>query len=337
MTPLSTRRLVLRPLNEGDLDWVTQEAGRLEVSRWLTKVAHPYRRADAEAFYASVMAGGLGDLWVITRDGAPCGIISVGDELGYWIAQNVWGEGIATEAAGAVIAHAFANPARAEIRSGHFEDNHASRHVLRKLGFADAGPRTLTSLALGREVRSRAMVLTREAWQARPAPLSYRDLGPDDAADLHRIVTPWAVTRQLGSWPWPADPAFTATRSAPFAGEGFVWGVFEAGRLVGTVGLTARDGLPLLGYMFDLATAGRGLATRAAREALHHGFATWGWSEVRADTWHDNRASGRVLAKLGFTHWRTGYEPSRARAVPTLTHSYRLARTDWQRLSNRAH
>lgn len=170
----------------------------------------------------------------------------------------------------------------------------------------------------------------------RAAPV-YRELGPEDAGALHEVVSPWDVTRQLGSWPWPPDPAFTGTRSAPFRGEGFVWGVFEADCLVGTVALTSKAGEVTLGYMFALDTAGRGLATRASRDALAHGFATWPWDEIRAVTWHDNLASGRVLAKLGFTHWRTGFDPSRARRSPTLSHFYRLTRPEWERLSPRPH
>jgi len=167
--------------------------------------------------------------------------------------------------------------------------------------------------------------------------LTFRDLTLADAPDLHEIACHWAVTRQLGSWPWPPDPAFTATRSVPFGGEGFVWGVFEAGRLVGTVAVTVHARAPTLGYMFAPDTAGRGLATRAARAALTRGFGSWGWPEIHAATWHDNPASSRVLQKLGFVHWRTAYERSRARGAPTLGHDFRLTRPDWDRLSNRAH
>ncbi|MBM1230067.1 GNAT family N-acetyltransferase [Ponticoccus sp. SC6-69] len=337
MTRIRTRRLVLRPLAQADLDWVTRAAGDIAVSRWLTRVAHPYTRADAEQFLAAVMAGDLGALWIITEAGAPCGIVSVGEELGYWLEPRVWGRGLATEAASAAIRAAFSDPDRQEIRSGHLEGNAGSRRVLEKLGFEDQGSRMLTSLALGTEVASRAMCLTRTKWEAAFSDLSFRELGPDDAADLHQIACHWDVTRQLGSWPWPADPVFTATRSGPFKGEGFVWGVFEAGRLLGTVAVTVHAGLPTLGYMYALETAGRGLATRAARHALSHGFAQWDWPEIHAATWHDNAASGRVLRKLGFVHWRTGYEPARARGVPTLGHDYRLTRTDWDRLSNAAH
>ena len=89
MTRINTHRLVLRPLARDDLDWVTRAVGDFEVSRWLTRVPHPYSRTDAEAFLDAVEAGDLGALWVITEGRAPCGVISIGDELGYWLEPQV--------------------------------------------------------------------------------------------------------------------------------------------------------------------------------------------------------------------------------------------------------
>jgi hypothetical protein len=39
------------------------------------------------------------------------------------------------------------------------------------------------------------------------------------------------------------------------------------------------------------------------------------------------------LAKLGFRHWQTRYEPSKARRIPLLCHHTRLKRDDWHGLS----
>lgn len=56
-------------------------------------------------------------------------------ELGFHLCADYWGRGLATEAARAVIAFAFADPAITALFAGHHPDNDASRQVLDKLGF----------------------------------------------------------------------------------------------------------------------------------------------------------------------------------------------------------
>ena len=75
--------------------------------------------------------------------------------------------------------------------------------------------------------------------------LCLRNLTPTDADDLHVIAAQWPVVRQLGGWPWPANLAFTASRSVPYTGQGFVWGVEAAGKIIGSVAVTRGE----LGYM----------------------------------------------------------------------------------------
>ena len=56
-------------------------------------------------------------------------------ELGFHLRTGFWGAGYATEAARAVIEHAFATLKPAALVAGHNPRNHASRRVLEKLGF----------------------------------------------------------------------------------------------------------------------------------------------------------------------------------------------------------
>ena len=163
--------------------------------------------------------------------------------------------------------------------------------------------------------------------------LTYRPLAPSDAERLHQVVSEWSVVRQLGGWPWPPDPAFTAGRCRPYEGDGFVWAVLEDGRLVGTIGVTRYRQWADIGYMYDSTAAGRGIATRAARAAIDHAFDTADLTEIQGSTWHDNPASGRVLQKLGFRHWSTRFERAKARRMPTLSFNYRLSRRTWEAMS----
>ena len=69
-------------------------------------------------------------------------------ELGYWVARQHWGQGLASEAASAVLRIAPMLGHRRIIAS-HFVDNPASGRVLRKLGFFPTG-RVVERLSKGR-------------------------------------------------------------------------------------------------------------------------------------------------------------------------------------------
>ena len=56
-------------------------------------------------------------------------------ELGFHILPACWGRGYATEAAGAVIRHAFGPLGAAGLFSGHHPENAGSARVLLRLGF----------------------------------------------------------------------------------------------------------------------------------------------------------------------------------------------------------
>ncbi len=51
---------------------------------------------------------------------------------------------------------------------------------------------------------------------------------------------------------------------------------------------------------------GQGLATEAAAATLHYGFSTWGFPLVSAHAQIPNKASSRVLEKIGMTYDGTG-------------------------------
>lgn len=160
--------------------------------------------------------------------------------------------------------------------------------------------------------------------------LSYRPIEPSDLPDLTAIVGDWEVVRQLGSWPWPADPAFTASRCRPFDGDGFVWAIILSGRMVGTVAVTGEE----LGYSLRRDQWGQGIVTQAAGVAVAHAFSTMTLDLITADIWADNAASRIVLEKLGFRSVLTEIVHAKARNAPTLSETFHLTRADWQTLSN---
>jgi RimJ/RimL family protein N-acetyltransferase len=328
---LTTPRLTLRPITPADAPAIVQGVGDWDVAKWLAVVPHPYTADDAQTFLTDIVPGAKG-VWAID-DGALAGIISVDGELGYWLARDRWGRGYATEAARAVVDWHFATGAQ-DLPSGYFDGNHRSGHVLAKLGFQPAGDRQKWCLARGEDILSHRVILTRPGWQAQRAGVSFRPLEADDLPALTALVSDWAVVRNLGSWPWPPDPAFTASRAKPYAGPGFVWAILRDATMIGTVSVTGPDDDAELGYSLLPAHHGQGIVTHAARAAIAHAFATRPIDRIRADIWADNIASARLLARAGFTLTLSETVHALARNAPTLSQTFHLTREVWESLEH---
>jgi RimJ/RimL family protein N-acetyltransferase len=86
-------------------------------------------------------------------------------ELGFWLTPPLWGQGIMTEAARAVVRFGFEELALNRIFAGHFEGNHASRRVQKKLGFRYEGVLRQDVVKDGRPVDHVMMALLREEFE----------------------------------------------------------------------------------------------------------------------------------------------------------------------------
>jgi RimJ/RimL family protein N-acetyltransferase len=81
---------------------------------------------------------------------------------------------------------------------------------------------------------------------------------------------------------------------------------------------------------------GQGIGRAALTYALNAAFAEPECQCLSATTWIDNAASHHLLTSVGFAHYRTQYERSKARRLPVLSRHYRLIRADWDRLRTAA-
>ncbi|WP_338547982.1 GNAT family N-acetyltransferase [Roseovarius phycicola] len=160
---IRTERLVLRPLCAEDAARITSLIGSLDVSRWLTTVPHPYHVSDAEVFLKDHM--GCPGCYAVTLSKDLIGIVSSREELGYWFGLEYWGNGLATEAAQALVADHFAKSQRT-LLSGYHLGNLASARVLAKLGFEETHQSSSYAQALRQDVTVQKMQLTHTAWQA---------------------------------------------------------------------------------------------------------------------------------------------------------------------------
>jgi len=159
---LATKRLVLRPFRLSDGPAVERMAGDFDVAKMLDVVPYPYPEGAAAKWIATHdEARAANQEWpfAIEKDGELTGCVGLNREsdgllhLGYWVGQPFWGNGIATEAARAALAFAFDELGEAEVKSGHYADNHTSGRVMTKLGFRYAKESMRFSKARGHAVR----------------------------------------------------------------------------------------------------------------------------------------------------------------------------------------
>lgn len=143
---LETERLILRAPCLEDVKAVAALANDRRIAENTLRIPHPYRLADAEAFVAAANRDDGEMVFLITlRDGTvlgACGIAKldgVTPEIGYWLGVPYWGRGHATEAARAVVDHAFTALAYEHLVAGARVSNPASRRVLEKCGFQWTG------------------------------------------------------------------------------------------------------------------------------------------------------------------------------------------------------
>ena len=171
-TRLETGRLCLRPPEEKDGPAVIAGLNDIATSRWLGRVPHPYGAGDFAAWLGRAEAGGR---WVITEGGAVLGALTLEAELGYWLAPEARGRGLAREACEAVLAAHFADPAAGDVLAGYFLGNAASAKVLARLGFVETGRDLRVSVSRQVALPHVALRLTRGDW-ARAKPLDSRGL-----------------------------------------------------------------------------------------------------------------------------------------------------------------
>ena len=143
---LATARLVLRAPRRCDVKAIATLVNDRRIAANTARIPHPYAIEDAEQFIAAVNKREGEACFAVTLDGAPIGMCSVdlredGPELGYWLGVPYWGRGFATEAARALIDHAFGDLEHETLISGERVNNPASRRVLEKCGFQWTGVR----------------------------------------------------------------------------------------------------------------------------------------------------------------------------------------------------
>lgn len=142
---------ILRPWKIEDAESVARFADNPRIAAWLRDVfPSPYTLADAREYISSCIAN-EGDKQLtraIEINGVPAGSAGVflgadiyrrSAELGYWLAEPYWRQGVMTRAVRELCREAFERFDIVRVFAEPFEGNAGSRGVLEKAGFTYEG------------------------------------------------------------------------------------------------------------------------------------------------------------------------------------------------------
>lgn len=177
---LHTPRLVLRAPTLADAPRWEMLCQPLEMAKNTLRMPHPYPKGAAEEWFKKVdemMARGEAcRLAIYLRESdlmiGMVGLHDISDvhrhaELGYSIGMDYWGKGYASEAASAMVDHAFASMCLERVHAGYYTRNAASARILDKLGFKHEGLRPRMYCRFGEWVDLVLVGLLRGDWEKR--------------------------------------------------------------------------------------------------------------------------------------------------------------------------
>ena len=138
--------VTLRTVEEDDLEFLQSARNDPAIRRPVTLNRAANAEQTRESFENAISNDDSVSLLACV-DEEPAGMVVLFDEndvtgtatLAYWIVPDHWGNGYATEAAGLLCEHGFADRRLNKIRADALGSNAGSRRVLEKLGFVEEG------------------------------------------------------------------------------------------------------------------------------------------------------------------------------------------------------
>jgi len=135
----------LRPFRDSDLASLVKYANNYNIARFLTnQFPHPYTDEDGRKFISSVSDNDPANVFAIEVNSEAAGAIGIfpqtdvhekNAEIGYWLAEPFWGNGIITRAIEQTVEYGFKTFDITRIFARPFSTNLASHRVLEKAGF----------------------------------------------------------------------------------------------------------------------------------------------------------------------------------------------------------
>jgi [ribosomal protein S5]-alanine N-acetyltransferase len=135
----------LRPWRANDIDSLVKFANNYNIAKNLTdQFPFPYTKEAGEKYLAMVIRDNPPKIFAIEINGVAAGSIGVfpqqdihskNAEMGYWLAEDYWGQGIVCEAIKQMVVYGFDTFGINRIFARPFGSNLQSQRVLEKAGF----------------------------------------------------------------------------------------------------------------------------------------------------------------------------------------------------------
>ena len=338
-TELTTDRLLLRPFRMSDVDDVLAYASD---PRWAEFPLHPYDRGHAEHSVAYSVAESWDKAaeFAIVFDGRVVGLVALDvnrkhqtAELGYETAREMWGRGLAPEAAAAVCDWGFREYGLARIYAVADARNTRSHRVMQKLGMKYEGTERSSEVRHGERADEVCYGVLRDEWSSPGGPLPeistpVRKYDTTDHGESRDLSTPRLKLRPFA--PGDVDDVFEYAQDPEWAeylldsvpqpythrdADKFVadrmlapktqpsWAIVLDGAGIGGIILSidSKHETGTIHYALARSHWGRGLMTEAAHAVVDWGFSRRGLARISSHADLRNRRSWRVMEKLGMT------------------------------------
>ena len=135
----------LRKWSDADLDSLVKYANNKNIAKWLTNgFPNPYSYEDGKAFLSMIANDNPTKVFAIEVNEEAVGSIGIfpqldihekNAEMGYWLAEKYWGQGIISQAIKEIVEYGFKTFNIVRIYARPFSTNLQSQRVLEKAGF----------------------------------------------------------------------------------------------------------------------------------------------------------------------------------------------------------
>ena len=135
----------IRPFQAGDLNSLVKYANNYNIAKYLSnKFNYPYTQDDGIAFINLALSADPYEIFAIVINDEVVGSIGIhpqkdiyckNAELGYWLAEPFWGNGIMPLAIKEIINYGFKTFDITRIYARTFDTNFKSQRTLEKAGF----------------------------------------------------------------------------------------------------------------------------------------------------------------------------------------------------------
>ena len=166
---------VLRPWKIDDLESLLRFANNFEIAKNMTnQFPFPYTEENGRNFIMSATKEAPFHILAIDISGEAAGGIGIhpkadiqckNAELGYWLAQPYWGQGIATRAIIQMVNYGFENWDISRIYARPFGTNIASQKALEKSGFILEGKFEGSLFKNGEYLDELIYAIRRDKWE----------------------------------------------------------------------------------------------------------------------------------------------------------------------------